>query len=71
MQTMLKLPTVVRMSEEGVQEFVNEIIETHGKTHRVNEMALTIYCKDHKGLPFELVQFHGEQDLIHILNSVN
>lgn len=65
----MKIPAIIDLDKPGARDFVNNAVKVYGKSQNVNQLALTVHCKDDTGQGFQIVQFHNSRGRVHFLSD--
>lgn len=62
----MKLPARINLDLGVNKKIVQNMIDSYGIARDLNEIALTVYCKNEHGQEFEIVQFHSSRNFVSI-----
>lgn len=65
----MKIPAIIDLDQFGAVAFVNNAIKAYGQSKDINELAITVHCKDEQGNRFDIVQFHRSRNRAHFLSA--
>jgi len=51
------------------KQFVDDVIRCFGVCKSVNELALSVQCIGDTGKRFELLQFHNNRSIVHVVGG--
>lgn len=51
------------------KRFVDEIIRRFGVSKSINELAMSVQCIGDAGKRFELLQFHNNRSIVHVVGG--
>ena len=64
-----KKSSITNERQSVIKQFVDEIIRRFGVSKSINEIALSVQCIGDAGKKFELVQFHNNRGVVHVLGG--
>lgn len=62
----MKLPARINLDLGSNKGAVQDMIDRYGISKDLNEIALTVQCRNEHGQEFEIVQFHSSRNFVTI-----
>lgn len=62
----MKIPCTIDLRKSGAKQFVDDLIERHGKAKDINQVGLRVDCVDDAGNRFHMLQMNSSRHLVTI-----
>lgn len=62
----MKLPARINLDLVANKQIVQDMIDRYGISKNLNQIALTVNCRNEHGQEFEIVQFHSSRNYVSI-----